>query len=113
MIPINGTGSLDPGILDIYLCNLGVRIGNTATHVYWTAERGMGIPLFPKELDYLFVSFGSPYHLADVPRIPALVNAYAASKIIVKAVVSKITGESAFTGQSPVDPFCGLFDTKL
>lgn len=110
---VNGTGSLDPGILDIYLCNLGVRIGNTATHVYWTAERGMGIPLFPKELDYLFVSFGSPYHLADVPRIPAFVNAYAASEIIAKAVVSKITGETSFTGQSPVDPFCGLFDTKL
>lgn len=110
---VDGTGSLDRGILGLYLCNLGVRIGNTATHVYWTAERGLGLPLFPKELDYLFVSFGSPYHLADVPRIPAFLNAYAASEIIAKAVVEKITGESEFCGQSPVDPFCGLFDARL
>lgn len=110
---IDGTGSLDRGILGIYLCNLGVRIGNTATHVYWTAERGMGLPLFPKELDYIFVSFGSPYHLADVPRIPAYVNAYAASEIIAKTVVEKITGEGEFCGQSPADPFCGLFDARL
>lgn len=110
---LNGTGRLDRSTLTLYICNLGVKIGNTATHVYWTAERGMGIPRFPNELDYVFVSFGSPYHLADVPRIPAYINAYAASEIFAKAVAEKITGNSPFMGTSPVDAFCGLFDTRL
>ena len=49
-------------------------------------------------------------HLTDVPMVRTYINAYTSNEVTVRAVVEKLMGRSAFQGQSPVDPFCGLWD---
>ena len=61
----------------------------------------------------MFVSFANPYHLLDVPRIKTFINAYKFKDATVRAVVDKLLGRSPFTGVSPVDAFCGKWDTHL
>ena len=39
--------------------------------------------------------------------IGTYINAYADAPHFCRAVMDKLMGRSAFTGQSPVDPFCG------
>ena len=56
---------------------------------------------------------GNPYHLQDVPMIHTYINGYCHSPYVIDAVVEKIMGRSEFKGISPVDPFCGLWDTRL
>ena len=34
-------------------------------------------------------------------------------RYVIDAIVEKIMGRSRFTGKNPVDPFCGLFHTRL
>jgi len=41
------------------------------------------------------------------------INAYSSNEFGVKAVIEKITGRSEFKGKSPVDAFCGKWDTRL
>lgn len=110
---MTGTGELNRRILTFYICNMEARSNNTAVHIYWSPNHALDTPRFPKEMDYVFVSFSNPFHLVDVPRVPVYVNAYTASRIVVDAVVGKLTGKSSFKGVNPVDPFCDLFDTKL
>ena len=66
-----------------------------AMHRYW------------HDIPSLMISFGYPYYLHDAPRVPAYVNAYGSSEALQAAVVEAIMGRSAFSGTSPVDPFCG------
>ena len=61
----------------------------------------------------MFVSFANPYHLLDVPRIPTFINAYKFKEANVEAFIDKMMGISEFKGQNPVDPFCGMWDTRL
>ena len=44
--------------------------------------------------------------------VKTYINAYTSNEVTVRAVVEKLMGRSAFKGKSPVDPFCGLWDTK-
>lgn len=97
-----GTKELDPSLLTVYICNMEAKSNHYA----------MGTPRFLKEQDYIFISFGNPYHLADMPRVSAYINAYSASRFTVDAVMEKLMGRQKFEGTSPVDPFCGLFDTR-
>ena len=39
--------------------------------------------------------------------IHTFINAYSNNDYMIEAVVEKLMGRSAFTGVSPVDPFCG------
>jgi len=41
------------------------------------------------------------------------INAYTCNATTVYAMVEKLMGRSEFKGISPVDPFAGLWDTKL
>lgn len=110
---LRGPASMDKRVLTIYVSNMEAKINNTANRLYWHARHGLGTPRFAKELDYIYISFGNPYHLMDVPRVPVYINAYTSSRIVVDAVVDKLFGGSEFKGISPVDPFCGLMDTRL
>lgn len=110
---LRGPAAMDKRALTIYVSNMEAKINNTANRLYWGARHGLGTPRFAKELDYIYISFGNPYHLMDVPRIPAYINAYTSSRTVVDAVVDKLFGRSAFKGISPVDPFCGLADARL
>jgi beta-N-acetylhexosaminidase len=74
---------------------------------------GKDAPNYIQEIPTVFVSFGNPYHLADVPRVKTYINAYKFKPDVIDAVVEKLLGRSAFTGISPVDPFCGFWDARL
>ena len=74
---------------------------------------GRDAPNYLGEIPTVFVSFGNPYHLVDVPRIRTVINAYKFKEDTVDAVIRKLLGREPFEGVSPVDPFCGFWDTKL
>lgn len=49
------------------------------------------------------ISYGSPYHLYELPRMPAYINAYAIYPPTLAAVIRVLAGEIPARGQSPVD----------
>lgn len=99
--------------LILYLCNLETKSDQTAVRIFWQAKMALDMPRFVNEEKTVFVSFANPYHLQDVPRVRTFVNAYTANEATVEAVVRKLCGEQEFKGKSPVDPFCGMWDTRL
>ena len=108
--PADQVGPYD---LIIYYANLGAVSNQTVIRINWIAPFGTITPKFVQEKPTLFISVASPYHLQDVPRIRTMVNAYTASEAVVESLVGKLLGESAFSGQNPVDPFCGFWDARL
>lgn len=99
--------------LTMYLACREAESNVTAVKLFWCPKHALDIPRFVNEEDSVFISFGNPYLLQDIPRIPAYINAYTATKITVQAALDKVFGKSEFKGESPVDPFCGLMDTRL
>lgn len=97
----------------IYAANYPIKSGETVVRIEWTNPLGSNCPHFLTTIPNIFVSFGNPYHLVDVPRIRTYINAYANNQESLNAVMDKLTGRSSFTGVSPVDPFCGKWDTRL
>lgn len=95
--------------LVIYLGNVENASNRVTNRLNWFTFWGNGnnVPWFVEERPVLFVSLANPYHLIDVPMIKTYVNAYSNSDTVLAAVVEKLMGRSAFTGKSPVDPFCG------
>lgn len=77
-----------------------------------TPKGGFEVPWYVNELPVVFISVNSPFHLADVPQIKNLINCYDAQPSTLDALVQKLTGQSQFLGQSPVDVFCGKIDTR-
>ena len=66
-----------------------------------------------KEVPTVFVSLGNPYHLLDVPMMKTFINSYSNMPHVIDATMDKLLGKSEFKGISPVDAFCGRWDTKL
>lgn len=81
--------------------------------IHWSMPMGPDIPWYVTELPTVCVSINNPFHLIDVPMVPTYINAYGNSKEIIHQVVEKITGKTEFKGVSPVDAFCGAWDTRL
>lgn len=80
----------------------------------WDAPKGgFEVPWYVNDLPVVFVSFGCPFHLADVPQVKNYINCYDAEESTIDSLVEKLTGASLFVGSSPVDVFCGLPDTRL
>ncbi|MCR4562050.1 MAG: beta-hexosaminidase [Bacilli bacterium] len=100
---------------DLVICYANVSSTmRTTQRLEWAISKGgWDNPWYVNELPTIFVSFNCPFHLIDVPQIKNFINCYDANEITVKALIDKMTGESEFKGQSPVDAFCGLFDTKF
>jgi beta-N-acetylhexosaminidase len=65
------------------------------------------------DLPTVMVSFGHTYYLQDAPRVPVYINAYATVPDAQLAVADKLTGNAAFSGQSPVDAFDGAPDARF
>ena len=97
----------------IYFATCDVKSNQKDIRIGWSSFLGGDTPKFVKEIPTVFISMSNPYHLADVPMIGTYINAYSPCKSAVEAVVEKITGTSEFEGENPVDPFCGLWDTRL
>lgn len=89
-----------------------VPMGVTQRLSWDTPKGGFEIPWYVNEVPVIFVSVNSPFHLADVPQVKNLINCYDSQDSTLDALVRKLTGESEFTGKSPVDVFCGKIDTR-
>lgn len=96
----------------LYFSNIKPASNKTSLRLNWTRPMGIDAPWFTAELPTVFVSFGNPYHLYDVPRVQTYINAYTASDATFTAVLDRILGKETFSGKSPVDPYLGRWDTR-
>ncbi|WP_310603236.1 glycoside hydrolase family 3 protein [Anaerosporobacter sp.] len=101
--------------LVIYIGNYENASNQTTNRINWYTFWGMGnnVPWFVEEVPTIFVSVANPYHLLDVPMIKTYINCYSNNEYVLDSVVNKLCGESAFTGISPIDPYCGREELKL
>jgi len=99
--------------LMIYYANMRVASNQNSVRVEWSNFLASDAPKYVKDLPTIFISFSNPYHLMDVPMVSTYINAYSSSEYVVSAVIEKLLGRSDYVGKSPVDPFCGLWDTRL
>ncbi len=97
----------------LYLSNIKPASNKTSLRLSWTRPMGIDAPWFSAELPTVFISFGNPYHLFDVPKVQTYINAYTATPHSIRAAIEKLLGESDFVGVSPVDAFLGCWDTRL
>lgn len=101
--------------LVLYICNVETASNKTVARINWHTLFGAGnnLPWFVKEVPTVFVSLGNPYHLLDVPMMKTFINSYSNMPHVIDATMDKLLGKSEFKGISPVDAFCGRWDTKL
>lgn len=99
--------------LIIYAANISTKSNQTTVRIEWQQPMGANCPHYLNSVPTVFVSFENPYHLLDVPRIKTFINAYNSNDHVLQAVMDKLTGRSEFKGKSPVDAFCGKWDTRL
>jgi beta-N-acetylhexosaminidase len=104
------TGRYD---LIIYLAKLATKSNQTVVRIEWSMPMGANVPIYMTYVPTLFISVENPYHLLDVPRVPTYINTYHSSEPTLIALVDKLVGRSPFKGISPVDAFCGRWDTHL
>jgi beta-N-acetylhexosaminidase len=99
--------------LIVYLANMATKSNQTTVRIEWAQPMGANCPIYMTAVPTIFISVENPYHLLDVPRVRTFVNGYTSSDEMLRAIVDKLMGRSTFTGVSPVDPFCGRWDTRL
>ncbi|MCI7737154.1 MAG: glycosyl hydrolase family 3 [Clostridiales bacterium] len=110
---LHGTAALSGRRLTLYLANYEQASNQATVRVNWCPKHALDTPRFLNEEPCVFVSLANPYLLQDVPRVPVYINAYTASRAVIKAVIDKLLRGGPFEGISPVDAFCGLPDTRL
>ncbi|MCL2320703.1 MAG: glycoside hydrolase family 3 protein, partial [Oscillospiraceae bacterium] len=99
--------------LILYVANLATKSNQTTVRIEWQQPIGSNCPHYINDIPTVFVSIENPYHLLDVPRIKTFINTYCSSDSTIDALIDKLIGKSPFKGKSPVDPFCGKWDTRL
>jgi beta-N-acetylhexosaminidase len=99
--------------LILYLADLTTKSNQTVVRIEWAQPMGANVPVYMSKVPTIFVSVENPYHLLDAPRVRTFINAYNSTQTVLEAVLDKLTGRSEFQGVSPVDPFCGRWDTRL
>lgn len=99
--------------LILYLANLGTKSNQTTVRIEWAMPMGCNVPVYMTSIPTIFISVENPYHLLDAPRVRTYINTYGSSDVILDALVEKLMGRDAFVGKSPVDAFCGRWDTRL
>ncbi len=104
------TGNFDAVV---YVANLATKSNQTVVRIEWAQPMGANCPHYIHSLPTIFISLENPYHLLDVPRIRTFINAYSSNSAVIDAVIDKLTGREEFYGVSPVDAFCGKWDTRL
>ena len=97
----------------LYFLNIATKSNQTTVRIEWQQPMGANCPHYITGIPTIAVSVENPYHLLDMPRIRTFINAYCSTEESLQAILQKITGQSAFTGKSPIDPFCGMWDTRL
>lgn len=104
---------LDKYDIMIYIANMATKSNQTTVRIEWAQPMGANVPAFIKQIPTVWVSVENPYHLLDVPRVRTFINAYHSTPEVLQAVIDKLCGRSEFKGISPVDAFCGKWDTHL
>jgi len=99
--------------LIIYIANLATKSNQTVVRIEWSNPMGANVPIYMNRVPTVFISLENPYHLLDVPRVKTYINTYSSSDIVLDSLIQKLEGKSKFCGMSPVDAFCGKWDTKL
>lgn len=97
----------------IYFCALATKSNQTTVRIEWAPPIGANCPIFITSVPTIFISMENPYHLLDVPHVKNFINAYSNTDENIDAVIDKLMGRSEFKGKSPVDAFCGKWDTRL
>ena len=99
--------------LIIYSANMATKSNQTVVRIEWCQPMGANVPTYITSVPTIFISLENPYHLLDVPRVKTYINTYGSTDEILDALVKKLVGKSEFKGKSPVDAFCGKWDTHL
>ena len=99
--------------LILYAANISTKSNQTTVRLEWAQPMGLNCPHYITVIPTIFVSLENPYHLLDVPRIKTFINTYSSDEIVLDQLVEKLMGRSDFVGRSPVDAFCGKWDTHL
>ena len=99
--------------LIIYLANISTKSNQTSVRIEWQQPMGANLPIYGEEIPTIFISVENPYHLLDVPRVKTYINTYSSHDAVLQALLDKLMGRSEFSGVSPVDAFCGKWDTRL
>ena len=110
---LHGTRDLPGDRLTLYMANYEQASNQTVVRIRWCPKHALDMPRFVNEEVSVFVSLANPYLLQDVPRVCTYINAYTATRTTIQLTIDKLMGKLEFRGVSPVDPFCGLPDTRL
>jgi beta-N-acetylhexosaminidase len=103
------------GIYDaiVYVANLSTKSNQTSVRIEWAQPMGANCPHYLASIPTIFISVENPYHLIDIPRVKTFINCYNSNDNVLDALIEKLLGRSEFKGKSPVDAFCGMWDTHL
>ncbi|WP_062464390.1 glycoside hydrolase family 3 N-terminal domain-containing protein [Demequina soli] len=101
-------GAFDAAVVVAHYVGGGVQ--STVSRLRWPMALGPAAPWWAGQVPTVFVSFGVPTHLADVPMVGALVNCYTPSEAAVRAAVDGIVGAEPFLGTANANAWCGLVD---
>lgn len=99
--------------LIIYLVSLATKSNQTVVRIEWAEPMGADVPVYMHSVPTIAISLENPYHLLDMPRVKTYINTYGGTDEILNALMNKLTCKSQFKGKSPVDAFCGKWDTRL
>lgn len=97
----------------LYSANLATKSNQTIVRIEWQEPMGINVPVYMTSKPTVFISLENPYHLLDAPRVPVYINCYQSDEPVLRMLVDKLMGRSEFKGKSPVDAFCGKWDTRL
>lgn len=99
--------------LIVYLISLATKSNQTVVRIEWAEPMGADVPVYMHSVPTIAISLENPYHLLDIPRVKTYINTYGGTDEILDALMNKLTGKTNFEGISPVDAFCGKWDTRL
>lgn len=99
--------------LILYLVNKATKSNQTVVRIEWAFPMGANAPVYLSSVPTVFISVENPYHLIDVPRVRTFINTYSSHDAVLESLTEKLLGRSEFKGTSPIDPFCGMWDTRL
>lgn len=97
----------------IIVCNVSSFSSTNERSLHWKIPMGPEIPWYATEMPTVAISVAHPFHLIDLAMVPTYINTYSASEEAIRQTVQKLIGKSPFKGKSPVDAFCGRWDTTL
>lgn len=100
--------------LIITLVDIAGGFQPVARPAFGMTKGGGEIPWYVFELPVVVIGVQHPFVLADIPQARTYINTYDSKDSTLDALVAKLmAGEEAFTGEDPVDSFCGIFDTHI